>query len=851
MVTDFDSLGEELRRKDKGGTRLYYEDSVQAYFDDEEPFRRIKAMCRLSCRKCEECGPPPPDEPLPKGAVKKGHIFKSIESLRRHLSQSHKLIMCELCLQGRKVFVCEQNLFSRSQLDRHSEKGDSEVDGTEEERGGFTGHPMCEFCRKRFYGEHELYQHMTQEHYTCHICLRARPGHFEYYRNYDDLEMHFRDKHSLCEHPDCLNKKFIVFVSEAELKRHNATTHGGSMSRSQRNAALQIPVAIEFRRSGQASGDGGRNSSSNSNSRGHGRGRGRRGNVQFESEGLDAAVQASVEQAILDDAVRESAAMAASATESDTREGQNSFAALSESETELLDADAPALPSRYASAVSGTGPSTLADSAFPPLPGGNSRGKNKAKNQKGPASMAALLGGGSGGGRGGGVRILNTAGSRPLSAGSSSSRPSSANGDSNLVGGTWAASNSRPSTSSEVRPAGGWTSVSPSRRSQGRNNLEPEAFPVIGAGSSSAVIGRAAAVDSGGNGNHSRARSDTPAASGKNVDVVHQLSREELRAGNVALIENIRAGLRGNEQAFADFKDVSLRFSKGELSTLAYYGHITRLGLSRIVPELGRLCPDPVKGKELIEAHASQMAREQEFPPVASSSSSSGTSQIPKPSSSGAGKGKGEAEGRGRPSQSSGRLSSQLVNEEVEVLSRDGYRTATGKSKIQEESSSGASRVSEGGHEGGSRDPKPQVLVKAITSGSSVEPVADLANQQAAKIWVCDSCTLVNRGDSPKCEVCGIDGSSGVQASGSGRGADTAGNDKRKKKISKFQRVRLGDGSAAALLDSVANPNPWGVISDVGSPAVPAPAVEARAGFGRGAWANGGGNRLMSNGRRN
>lgn len=106
MVTDFDSLGEELRRKDKGGTRLYYEDSVQAYFDDEEPFRRIKAMCRLSCRKCEECAPPPPDEPLPKGAVKKGHIFKSIESLRRHLFQSHKLIMCELCLQGRKVGPC-------------------------------------------------------------------------------------------------------------------------------------------------------------------------------------------------------------------------------------------------------------------------------------------------------------------------------------------------------------------------------------------------------------------------------------------------------------------------------------------------------------------------------------------------------------------------------------------------------------------------------------------------------------------------------------------------------------------------------------------------------------------------
>lgn len=87
------------------------------------------------------------------------------------LFDSHLCTVVVLCSQ---VFVCEQNLFSRSQLDRHSERGDSEVDGTEEERGGFTGHPMCEFCRKRFYGEHELYQHMTQEHYTCHICLRYR-----------------------------------------------------------------------------------------------------------------------------------------------------------------------------------------------------------------------------------------------------------------------------------------------------------------------------------------------------------------------------------------------------------------------------------------------------------------------------------------------------------------------------------------------------------------------------------------------------------------------------------------------------------------------------------------------------
>ncbi|KAG0563177.1 hypothetical protein M758_8G009100 [Ceratodon purpureus] len=701
---------------------------------------------------------------------------------------------------------------------------------------------MCEFCRKRFYGEHELYQHMSTEHYTCHLCQRARPGHFEYYRNYDDLEMHFRDKHSLCEHPDCLSKKFVVFVSEAELKRHNATTHGGSMSRSQRNAALQLPVVFEFRRPGQAGGEGSRGGGNNGR-QGYGRGRGRRGNVQFESDGLDAAVQASVEQAILDDAVRESAAMAASSDSAavvsnggDTREGQNSFAALSESETELVDGEAPP-PSRYASAVSGTGPSTLVDSAFPPLPGGAGKGKHKSKNQKGPASMAALLGGG--GGRGSGIRILNTAGSRPPSAGSSS-RPPSANGDTG--GGGWASSNPRPSTaSSEARP-GGWTSVSPNRRPQVGASFsnQDESFPPVTAARPPSVNGRGATDGSNGS-----TRVKETSASGSRVggiDVVQKLSMEELRAANKALIESVKTGLRGNEQAFADFKDVSARYNRGEMITLDYYKHIIRLGLSSVVPELSRLCPDPVKGKELVDAHAAQLARERAFPPVAPSSSS--VSQLAK---TGAGKGKGVLEGSSQSSRVSPPGSSrQPLHEEVEVLSKDGYRTGKGKSRPDEGNSS-TSEVTE------SRPTsrKPQVLVKA--TGGLLEPSSDSTQQPAssgrAKGWTCQACTLENRGDSPECAACGSDGPEWALASRSGKGTDSAGNDKRKKKLSKFQRVRLGDGSAAALLDSVANPNPWGVISDVGSPAVPA--TEVRGGFGRGAWANGGGSRLVSGTRKN
>lgn len=71
-----------------------------------------------------------------------------------------------------QVFICEQKLYTRAQLNQHISTGDSEVDGSESERGGFTGHPMCEFCRTPFYGDNELYSHMSTEHYTCHICQR-------------------------------------------------------------------------------------------------------------------------------------------------------------------------------------------------------------------------------------------------------------------------------------------------------------------------------------------------------------------------------------------------------------------------------------------------------------------------------------------------------------------------------------------------------------------------------------------------------------------------------------------------------------------------------------------------------
>ncbi|KAH8936521.1 hypothetical protein BDL97_17G089800 [Sphagnum fallax] len=612
VLTDFSVLQEQqqLNRssEEKTQSKYWYESNVQAFFDDEEPFRIIEAMCRLYCSACE--GIILAGESLPKGGVKKGHIFKSLELLRSHLFSAHKLIMCELCLKGRKVFICEQKLYTRTQLEQHLVKGDSKVDGTQEERAGFTGHPMCEFCRKRFYGENELYAHMSTEHYTCHFCQRSRPGHFEYYRNYDDLEMHFRNDHELCEHPDCLAKKFVVFANQADLKHHNATTHGGNMSRSQRNAALQIPVSFQYRRPGQDSRD-------DVGDRGPAYRRGGRdrgsfpSNVRVVADSLDAAVQGSVESALLESAIRESAAMSASIEStavgsSGVGEALDAANSLSVSDTQGDGGEGGIVVSRYASAVSGSGPSSLVNSAFPPLPGlsQNVLPKAKLRNQA-PSSMAALLGGG--GGRGG-IQVLNLAASRPLTAkadqgvwGSnntgSTDRGSMVQGTSTqakgkLQGvGAWASSNGGSihqgtlvggARSEEEEPLQGVSAVSGSGPPPGAYRSAPGG--VISSSGSGRVISPLRTADD---------------RDGADSEV--ELSMEELRAANKALIKRIHAGLKDNEKQFADFKDVSDQFRKGAMSAKDYTGHITRLGLLHIVPELARLCPDPVKRKELLE----------------------------------------------------------------------------------------------------------------------------------------------------------------------------------------------------------------------------------------------------------
>ncbi|CAI9774256.1 unnamed protein product [Fraxinus pennsylvanica] len=909
-ISDFSVFSLEVKEGRVG--KYWYHEDTQAFFDDSDHYNMIKAMCRLSCSVCDNM------EGQTEDGSRRKPKFRNIEQLKGHLFHKHKLIMCSLCLEGRKVFICEQKLYTRAQLSQHIKTGDSEVDGTESERGGFMGHPMCEFCKTPFYGDNELYTHMSTEHYTCHICQRQNPGQFEYYKNYDDLEVHFRRDHFLCEDEACLTKKFVVFQFEPELKKHNALEHGGRMSRSQRSAALQIPISFRYRRS---------------NEQDNRRGRGRIFHRDTSDNELSMAIQSSLQTASSDGS-RFHLALSSSNTVAD--HGDISDV---ESLIESLATTDAEPTSRYLQAVSQRARnSTLKESLFPPLsmaPGGGQQDsqpdilhKNtmaaqlrRQSNKKTNASSSVSWSAASRTPTRAAITsnawpAINTSSGSASSSGQSKQAPALAKPTVNPH--AWPAINSASgsasssghamengavlssySSSAQARPlsihdssfAG---SLSSSRNSgnTGRISHSTSApnlslrgpfdssysdFPPVSVAHPSkkpasdqavlkvedvhsankslvekmrAALGSGHAMEKGAvlssysssaqarplsihdssfagslsssrnSGNTGRISHSTSAPNLSQrgpfdssysdfppVSVAHPskkpasdqavLKVEDVHSANKSLVEKMRAALGFDEEKYTAFKMMSSEFRQDLMDTETYLACVEQFGLSHLVLDLTRLLPDSRKQRELIDTYNANMkynaSRENGY--------SSGISLKDGNSFK---KGKGKGKGKVLDSVNSiskNNLADNFVStvkelqssykpsEDVEVLSKDEYRAPKGKSNMLVDNS------------------------LAELSGSS------------------ESTKLKSQNDSTK----------GKQNSGNGNGKG-----KQRKKISKFHRIRLGDGSAEAFLDhknsdpdSDSDPNQRNAASDKQDNALEGMPV-------RGVWRNGGGQRLLA-----
>lgn len=189
--------------------------AAQAYFDEEQHYRQMKALCSFSHPSLtdssgryalydvgwEACPALLSIYLSEQVSVVEAnwspqltlHVFptfrliqcSSLQSVSSKIYTALGKRFCTLCLEGRKVFIGEQLLYTPRELEQHIRKGDDQGVLAE---SGFHGHPECRFCQQHFYGESELYTHMHTAHEQCFLCRRADPTQHVYYRNYADLE---------------------------------------------------------------------------------------------------------------------------------------------------------------------------------------------------------------------------------------------------------------------------------------------------------------------------------------------------------------------------------------------------------------------------------------------------------------------------------------------------------------------------------------------------------------------------------------------------------------------------------------------------------------------------------------
>jgi len=201
--------------------------------------------------------------------------------------------MCDLCTRNKKVFTHEHDLFADRELEKHMRHGDDRPGALDQT--GFKGHPLCGFCGERFYDDDKLYEHCRNKHERCFICDRRDSRQPHYFQNYDALEEHFKKDHFLCLDRECLEKKFIVFESVMDLKAHQLSDHGDSLSKDVRRDARLVdmsdfdfrPTYEQERRSGRSGhGDGqGQGRGRGGHGEGHGRGRGGHGEGHGQGRG--------------------------------------------------------------------------------------------------------------------------------------------------------------------------------------------------------------------------------------------------------------------------------------------------------------------------------------------------------------------------------------------------------------------------------------------------------------------------------------------------------------------------------------------------------------------------------------
>ncbi|KAG2324616.1 hypothetical protein Bca52824_007344 [Brassica carinata] len=96
----------------------------------------------------------------------------------------------------------------------------------------------------------------------------------------------------------------------------------------------------------------------------------------------------------------------------------------------------------------------------------------------------------------------------------------------------------------------------------------------------------------------------------------------DVQSANKSLVEKMRSALGHDEDLFMTFKDVSGQYRQGSIDATTYLEYVKGYGLSHLVIDLARLCPDPRRQKELIDAHTASLRNDNGQAAAAAQSSS-------------------------------------------------------------------------------------------------------------------------------------------------------------------------------------------------------------------------------------
>ncbi|XP_053683245.1 E3 ubiquitin-protein ligase ZNF598 [Sabethes cyaneus] len=174
--------------------------------------------------------------------------FPKFEMLREHVRKAHELFYCDICTEHLKIFSSERRCYSRQDLAIHRRVGDPD-------NVGHRGHPLCEYCDKRFLDKDELFRHLRKEHFFCHFCDADGTNYF--YGDYDTLRDHFRQEHFLCEEGECEQEQFTaVFRTEIDLRAHRASAHGKSMNKLANKQTRTLELEFTYAPRGGGGGPG-------------------------------------------------------------------------------------------------------------------------------------------------------------------------------------------------------------------------------------------------------------------------------------------------------------------------------------------------------------------------------------------------------------------------------------------------------------------------------------------------------------------------------------------------------------------------------------------------------------------